>query len=223
MTRADRELELLRDGPADAPAVLLAAGAGADCRSPFLQQAAEGLARRGIHVVRFDFPYMQRTEGEAPQKRAPDRMPVLVETMRAAVGASGIQPERLVLAGKSMGSRVAAALCDEVSARGVLAFGFPFHPPRKPDQLRTPVLQSLRARALLLQGERDPFGQPHEVATYALPAHVEVVWFADGDHSLAPRVRSGHSAAGHFERALDLAAAFVREVAGGSAAPRALR
>jgi len=217
-------LELLRDGPGDAEAaVLLAAGAGADCRSPFLQQAAEGLARRGLHVVRFDFPYMQRRDGEAQTKRAPDRMPVLVETMRAAVAASGIPPERLVLAGKSMGSRVAAALCDEASARGVLAFGFPFHPPRRPDQLRTPVLQSLRARALLLQGERDPFGQPHEVAAYALPPNVEVVWFADGDHSLVPRARSGHSAAAHFERALDLAAAFVREVAGGSAPPRALR
>lgn len=217
-------LELLHDGSPDAPvSVLLAAGAGADCRSPFVAEAALGLARRGLHVVRFDFPYMQRTNGEPPSKRAPDRMPVLLDAMRAAIRESGIPRERLVLAGKSMGSRVAAALCDEQGSRGVIAFGFPFHPPRKPDQLRTAVLQALRAEALLLQGERDPFGQPHEVATYDLPSHVRVEWFADGDHSLVPRAKSGHSAAAHFDRALDLAAAFALRVAGGSGPRSALR
>lgn len=216
--------ELLRDGSPHAPAsVLLAAGAGADCRSAFLAETALGLARRGLHVVRFDFPYMQRNDGEAPTKRAPDRMPVLLDTMRAAVDVSGIPCHRLVLAGKSMGSRVAAALCDELDARGVIAFGFPFHLPRKPDQLRTPVLLALRREALLLQGERDPFGQPHEVRTYGLPPHVRVEWFADGDHSLVPRKSSGHSAEAHFERALDLAAAFALRVTGGSERRSALR
>ena len=55
---------------------------------------------------------------------------------------------------------------------------------------------------------RDPFGKPEEVETYDLSAAVTVQWLADGDHSLAPRKRSGYTAEAHLNDALDATAAF---------------
>ena len=68
----------------------------------------------------------------------------------------------LLIGGKSMGGRVASLVADELHAQGRIAglvcLGYPFHPPKKPDQLRTAHLVDLRCPALIVQGERDPFG-----------------------------------------------------------------
>lgn len=192
----------LVDGPADAnTTIVLAHGAGAGMDHPFLATVAQGLAAHGCRVVRFDFPY--RTAG----KRAPDRMPVLQAAMRDVVAGCGAG--RIVLAGKSMGGRVATMLADELAVRAVVVFGYPFHPPDEPTKLRTEHLATLRTPTLILQGERDEFGTRDEVAGYTLAKTITVQWFADGDHSLAPRKRSGHSAAGHLQTAIDAAAAFL--------------
>jgi predicted alpha/beta-hydrolase family hydrolase len=197
----------LLDGPAGARAtVVLAPGAGAGMEHPFLAAVARGLAAAGLLVVRMDFPY--RTEG----RRVPDRLPVLLDAMRAVVRDHVRTP--FVLAGKSMGGRVATMLADEAGARGVVVFGYPFHPPRRPLQTRTEHLAALRSPALILQGERDVFGTRAEVAGYPLSPAIEVHWLADGDHSLVPRARSGHSAARHLADAVARAAAFVHAVAG---------
>jgi predicted alpha/beta-hydrolase family hydrolase len=47
--------------------------------SPFLDFFARGLGKRGVRVVRFEYPYMasQRRTGK---KKPPDREPVLRET-----------------------------------------------------------------------------------------------------------------------------------------------
>jgi len=208
---------LLWDGPPGAAVtVLLAAGAGADCRSEFLQRTAETLAQAGLRIARFDFPYMQQRA--AGPRRGPDPTPVLLACMRAAAAATGVPPARLVLAGKSMGGRMATMLADELQVAGVVVFGYPFHPPKQPAQLRTAHLQGLRTPCLILQGERDPFGTAGEVRGYALSTAIEVDVFADGDHSLVPRKQSGHTAAGHFARAIERTIAFARAVTGGNAA-----
>src|SRR5690606_4588557 len=111
-------------------------------------------------------------------------MPVLQAAMRDIVAAYARSP--FVLAGESMGGRVATMVADELGARGVVVFGYPFHPPRRPDQLRTEHLETLRTPTLILQGERDPFGTRAEVEGYRLSPAVRVEWLPDGDHSLVP-------------------------------------
>ncbi len=203
-------LQLLWDGPERAPAtVVLAHGAGAGMEHPFLADVASGLGAAGLRVVRFEFPYQRDTR--AGHRRAPDRMPVLQATFREVVALAG--PGPLVFAGKSMGGRVATMLADELAPRGVVVFGYPFHPPKDPTSLRVAHLQTLRTPTLVLQGERDPFGTRDEVAGYELAPALRVVWFADGDHSLAPRRRSGHTVEGHLAAAIAAAAQFVHDVA----------
>ena len=92
-----------------------------------------------------------------------------------------------------------------------MVFGYPFHPPKEPLRLRTAHLATLRVRTLILQGERDPFGTRDEVAGYGLSPAITVQWLADGDHSLAPRKSSGHTAAGHLAPAIAAAVAFVAQ------------
>jgi predicted alpha/beta-hydrolase family hydrolase len=190
------------DGPAHASAtVVLAPGAGAGMEHPFLASVARGLAAADLAVVRLDFPY--RTAG----RRAPDRMPVLQQALRDVVRDHVRGP--FVLAGKSMGGRVATTIADEISAAAVVVFGYPFHPPRQPQRPRTAHLAALATPTLILQGERDVFGTRTEVATYELSPRIEIAWFADADHSLVPRQRSGFTAAGHLEGAIARAVGFV--------------
>ena len=121
---------------------------------------------------------------------------------RAAVAALAA-PGRLVIGGKSMGGRVASMVADELHAAGAVAgllcLGYPFHPPGRPEQLRTAHLERLATPALICQGTRDPFGTREEVAGYALSARIEILWLEDGDHDLRPRKGvSGFAAADHL-------------------------
>jgi len=197
--------ELLIDGPDDATAtVVLAHGAGAGMEHAFLATVANGLAGHGLRVVRFEFPYMHaRRDG---RRAGPDRMPVLQQAFRNVVAG---QRRPVALMGKSMGGRVATMIADDVDALGVVVFGYPFHPPKEPERLRTAHLEALRTPTLILQGERDPFGVPAEVAGYTLSAAIEVAWLGDGDHSFAPRKKSGFTVEQHLATAIERAADWV--------------
>ena len=184
----------LHDGPANAPLTfLLAHGAGAPMDSPFLQVVADRLSCRGWEVVRFEFPYMARSRLSG-KKAAPDRMPVLEACFREQVALLA-ERSKLIIGGKSMGGRVATQLLDALaSSTNVCAgvcMGYPFHPPGKPEQLRTAHLLDLKTPLLVLQGERDTFGKHEEVMGYGLPDQVSLHWIPDGDHSFKPRKRSG--------------------------------
>jgi len=196
------------DGPRDGCAQLvLTHGAGAPVDDAFLEAIARDLAARGIGVARFEFPYMARRRLDGV-RRPPDREPVLLETWRAAVAALG-GGARLVIGGKSMGGRMASLVADELGARGLVCLGYPFHPPGKPERLRTAHLERLRTRALIVQGSRDPFGTRDEVAGYRLAPSIQIEWIEDGDHSLAPRRGAGRSRAQNLAAAADAVAAFV--------------
>ena len=202
---------VLRDGPADARAtIVLAHGAGAGMEHPFLQAVAVGLAAHDFAVVRFEFPYQHAARTDP--RRGPDPMPVLQSAMRDVVAEHA--GKCFLLAGKSMGGRVATMLADELGARGVVVFGYPFHPPRRPRQLRTAHLANLRTPTLIVQGERDPFGTRDDVAGYTLSAAIELCWLADGDHSLTPRKKSGFTAEQHLASAIGHAAAFAARAIG---------
>jgi len=197
----------LRDGPEDAPlALLLAHGAGAPMDTPFMTDIAQGIAASGVLVVRFEFPYMRRRR-ETGRRSGPNGAATLRASLTEAAAALGDRP--LALGGKSMGGRYATMLADELGAVAVVALGYPFHPPGKPEKLRTAHLTDIQTPTLILQGERDPFGKPEEVAGYALGDAVTVRWVPDGDHSLKPRKRSGHTEAGNRAFAVEEAAAFL--------------
>src|SRR3954447_14811934 len=191
---------LIFDGPADGPTVVLAHGAGAPMDSPFLNIVAAGLAAAGLRAERFEFPYMRRRREEG-KRGAPDRESLLRAAWRAAIDELG-GGERLVIGGKSMGGRMASLVADEVGARGLVCLGYPFHPPDKPDRLRTAHLHDLRTPTLIVQGTRDPFGTPEDVSGYGLSPAIRVLWLEDGDHSFKPRASSGFKEKQHLESAV---------------------
>ena len=200
-------IEHLVDGPAEAPTTFLFAhGAGAPMDSPFMAAVTGALAMRGLRIVRFEFPYMagRRTGGK---KRPPDRQPVLLDCFREVVAAE--EGRRLTMGGKSMGGRMASLLADELGAAGLVRFGHPFHPPGRPDKLRTEHLAALKTPTLILQGERDPFGTVAEVPGYALSPAIRLHWLADGNHDLAPRKASGRTREQNWQEAAETAADFL--------------
>ena len=209
---------LLIDGPEDAAATLmLAHGAGAPMNSASMTAAAKALAAEGVRVVRFDFAYMAaRRQGiRKPPPKAEKVMPEYV----AALEALGPVRGPLFIGGKSMGGRVASMVADDLFAEGRIAglvcLGYPFHPPGKPEQLRTAHLEGLKTPALIVQGTRDEFGTRDEVAGYALAPGIELLWLEDGDHDLKPRKSvSGFSAADHLQTMAAETAAWMRRVAG---------
>lgn len=200
--------ELRIDGPENAEETFLFAhGAGAPMDSAFMKRVAEGIAARGVRVVRFEFPYMERRRSEG-RRGAPDREPVLRARWIEIVERFGGGP-RVAVGGKSMGGRIASMIADEVAARALVCFGYPFHPPGQPSRLRTKHLETLRTPALILQGTRDPFGGPDEVAGYGLSPAIRVEWIEEGDHSFKPPARSGRTEAQNLDRAVAAAADFL--------------
>jgi predicted alpha/beta-hydrolase family hydrolase len=184
-------------------------------RSSFLESLAGLLAERRVMAVRFEFSYMARRRQGA--KKPPPRADSLIEEYRAAVAGLALGAP-LVIGGKSMGGRVASMVADDLYERGLIAglacIGYPFLPPKKPEQLRTAHLQGLRCPALIVQGERDPFGTRDEVQAMGLSPAIRLEWIGDGDHDLGPRGGSGFTRKGNLTAAADAIAAF----AGGLAA-----
>ena len=204
-------LELILDGPAGpvepALTLALAHGAGAPMDSPFMAAFAAGLAAEGIRVARFEFPYMAARRHDG-RKRPPDREAVLLEAWRQVIARLG--PGRLAIGGKSLGGRMASMVADETGVRGLVCLGYPFHPPGRPDKLRTAHLETIKTPTLIVQGTRDSFGGPGEVEGYTLSPAVRLHWAEDGDHGLAPRKASGRTTEGNWAEAISAIAAFPR-------------
>jgi uncharacterized protein len=158
--------------------MILAPGAGAGQTHAFMVAFAEALAARGIDVMTFDFLYV------AAGRRAPDRNDKLEACWRAALALATAEWSGRVpfIGGKSMGGRIASQLAAAGDrARGLVCLGYPLHPPKQPEKLRTAHLSKLTLPALILQGKRDPFGTPDELREY-FPPSVEIVAVA-GAHS----------------------------------------
>lgn len=186
--------------------VALAHGAGAPMDSPFMNSIANGLATNGLRAVRFEFPYMseRRTSG---RRHGPDRLPALQAAWREVIDSLG--RDHLVIGGKSMGGRIASTIADEAGVLGLVCLGYPFHPPGKPERTRTAHLEQIRTPTLILQGTRDPFGTPHDVASYSLSERIRVHWLEDGDHSFKPRARSGRTLEQNIAEAVGATVEFV--------------
>lgn len=180
---------------------------------PGMEVLARGLAAAGVQVARFEFPYMRRRR-ETGKGGAPDRPAVLEQTwltvtdaVRAELGAD----RRLAVGGRSMGGRYASMVADRIGAAAVVCYGYPFHPPGRPEKVRTAHLAELATPTLIVQGERDPFGTPEEVAGYRLAATIRVHWIADGDHTLKPRKSSGRTLEDNTAQAIDETVGFLTQ------------
>ncbi|UXN69252.1 alpha/beta hydrolase [Devosia neptuniae] len=208
----------LFDGPEDARVTLLLAhGAGAPMDSASMTATAKALADAGFRVARFEFAYMAARRTEAGRKPPPRADKVIPEFI-AAVDDLGPTNGPLIIGGKSMGGRVASMVADPLFAAnriaGLLCLGYPFHPPAKPDQLRTKHLADLDTPTLIFQGTRDEFGSPEEIAGYALSSNIAVKFLEDGDHDLKPRKSiSGFSAADHLKTMAGEVEAWTRRIA----------
>lgn len=193
------------------PVLLLAHGAGAPMDSDFMVQAATGLAQRGIHVARFEFPYMAQRRIDQ-RKRPPDRAAKLLECFAGAVAAAG-GAQHVFIGGKSMGGRMATLLATQLAVRGVVVLGYPFHPLGKPERLRIDHFNAMQAPCLICQGERDAMGTREDVAGYHLQENPELFWLPDGNHDWKPRVRSGVSWQQNREQALNRVSQWVLQEA----------
>lgn len=138
--------------------LVLAHGAGAGMRHPFLGKLAAELAAVDIATLRYQFPYMEE------RRRVPDSPSMLASTVRAAVGkATEVAPDLPILAGgKSMGGRMTSQAAAEhphelEQVKGLVFFGFPLHPPGKPGTKRAEHLGRVTFPMLFLQGTRDQF------------------------------------------------------------------
>ncbi len=209
-------MSFLFDGPEDAACtILLGHGAGAPMDSASMNAAAKALAEVGFRVARFEFSYMasRRTEGS---RKPPPRAETLNPEYAAAVADLAAKGP-LIIGGKSMGGRIASMVADELFASsriaGLLCLGYPFHPPAKPQQLRTKHLADLKTPTLIMQGTRDEFGTREEVPSYALSKAIEVFWLEDGDHDLKPRKSvSGFTAADHLKTMAEKVSAWAEKL-----------
>lgn len=197
-------LHNLPERPARARLVL-AHGAGAPMDSEFMNAVAEQLAAGGLEVWRFEFPYMAARRLGGP-KRPPDGQTRLLECWRQAIAEAREdlpQGLSLLIGGKSMGGRTASLIVDQEAVSGLVCLGYPFHPPGKPEKLRTGHLERLQTTTLIVQGSRDLLGSREEVAAYSLSETIEFVWLEDGDHDFKPRVKSGFRQEQHWQIAAE--------------------
>jgi uncharacterized protein len=203
--------------PAESPAasLILAHGAGAGQRSAFMVACATGLAARGVDVITFDFPYM------AAKRKMPDRGPLLEATYQTVIDTvrGEIESARrfLFIGGKSMGGRIAtqvAAASRELPVTGLVLLGYPLHPPGRPATLRAAHLPAVARPILFVQGSRDSFGTPSELApilTLLVPApRIHVV--DGGDHSLVVARRDPHKQAAAIDVVYGVIARWIKSV-----------
>ncbi len=191
------------------PLVLFAPGAGAPSTSPWMTAWTERLGAVG-DVVAFDYPYMQAG------RRSPDRLPVLVDAHGEALAAARRgRRGPVVLAGKSMGSRVGCHLALEETVDALVCLGYPLRGGR--GELRSEVLLALRAPILFVQGTRDPLCplDALEDVRRRMQAPSALHRVEGGNHSLELGARAlraaGETQADVDARTLAAIVAFLRE------------
>ena len=200
---------------------VFAHGAGAGPRHVFMQALTDRLLDRDVAVLRYAFPYMEAG------RRAPDRPPVLVAAVRAAIDeAMRRTPTGLIFAGgKSMGGRMTStAVAEGLDAdsrrrlAGLVFTGFPLHPAKKPSIERAAHLDDVDLPMLFLQGDRDALADLsllHPIVESHSHAELHVV--ADADHGFHVQKRSDRTDDEVLDEVADVMVAWFDRVADNSA------
>jgi predicted alpha/beta-hydrolase family hydrolase len=185
---------------------VLAHGAGAGMRHPFLEALADALAAEQVATLRYDFAYM------AEGKRRIDSPPILHARVREAVETARRERLPLFAGGKSMGGRMtsrAAAASPLEGVAGLAFLGFPLHPAGQPGVSRADHLAKVDLPLLFLQGTRDTLAGLDLLrpVVESLGARATLRVFEDADHSFHVRKKSG----GSDEETLDELAVAIAE------------
>ena len=195
---------------ADRPAatLVLAHGAGAGQKSPWMVKAAKALADQGITVATFDFPYM------AAGKSVPDKAPVLESSWRDALDAARKKTTdaRVFIGGKSMGGRIATHIAAQGAEgiAGVVLLGYPLHPPGQPAKRRDAHLPQIKEPVLFIQGSGDTFGTADEIRAVIKTMKKPTLHVIEGgDHSF--KVRGGAArVAAAFDEAVSVVERWIK-------------
>lgn len=193
-------------------------GAGGGVDATDLAVLAARLPALGIAVARFEQPWRVAGKKVAgpPAKLDAAWNAALPRLLADATGGAGNVP--VFLGGRSAGARVACRTAPEFEGAavagagiaGVVCAAFPLHPPGRPERSRADELLRPTVPRLLLQGERDSFGSPHEVDAACDTAAVRVVGVPGADHTMHTTKKSGISADDVADRITDTVAAFCR-------------
>jgi len=198
--------------PQSTALLVLAHGAGAGMRHPFLETISQALGERRVATYRYEFLYMEKRAGR------PDPPAVAEARVREAVlDAARVAPGLPLFAGgKSFGGRMtsqAQANQPLPSVSGVVFLGFPLHPPGRPGTGRAEHLSQVRAPMLFLQGTRDEFAgldllRPI-IKQLGKDAALHIV--EGGDHSFKVLKRTGRTSADVMNELADTITAWVGE------------
>ena len=200
--------------PTGARALLvLGHGAGAGMRHHFMADVSAALADRAVATLRYQFPYMEEGRGR------PDPPGLLQATVRAACEtADRLAPELPRFAGgKSLGGRMTSSAQAEVplpGVRGLVFFGFPLHPPKRPGTSRAEHLGRIAIPMLFLQGTRDDLADLDLIRGVLAPLPTATLHVVDGaNHSFEVLKRSGRTAAMVLAELADTVVAWLTPLA----------
>jgi uncharacterized protein len=204
---------LLQTPPRARACYVLAHGAGAGMKHPFLAAIAAELATRGIASLRYQFPYMERGA------KRPDSPPLAQATVRAAVAAAArsLPDLPLIAGGKSFGGRMtsqAQAKAPLPGVRGLAFLGFPLHPANRPSRDRAEHLFDVHLPMLFLQGTRDALAALDQIEPVCekLGERATLMLFENADHSFHVPARSGRTDAQLRGEILDALASWIDRV-----------
>lgn len=196
--------------PRERALLVLAHGAGAGMRHPFMEAVAHRLADRGVATLRYQFPYM-----EAGRKR-PDRGPVAHAAVRAAVvvGLELADGAPVFAGGKSFGGRMTSSAAAEspMPVSGLIFLGFPLHPAGRPGTERADHLAAVDLPMLFVQGTRDRLADLDLLLPVLkdLGDRTRLHIVEGGDHSFHVLKRSGRTEKDVVDEIADAVARFVQ-------------
>ncbi|KAL1222735.1 hypothetical protein V5N11_002426 [Cardamine amara subsp. amara] len=166
------------------PVVIFAHGAGAPSSSDWMIRWKEMLKKTlsAVEVVTFDYPYLAGGKrGVAPkaEKLIEFHLDVVKETAAKFPG------HHLILAGKSMGSRVSCMVSvnEDITVSAVICLGYPLKGAK--GAIRDETLLEMRVPVMFVQGSKDPMCplDKLEAVCNKMKAVTELHVIDGGDHS----------------------------------------
>jgi predicted alpha/beta-hydrolase family hydrolase len=188
-------------------------GAGGNMSDRSMLAAANALRARGFGVVRFNFLYKERGSGR------PDPMPKLMDTVAAVVDRTRkeLEPNTLIIGGRSMGGRAASMLAaDGFAADGLLLLAYPLHPEGQPEKLRDAHLPRITMPVLCINGTRDGLCTPEIMkrVLQTVTAPWEMHWLEGADHSFHVLKSSGRNDAAVLAEVGDVSERWLSRLTG---------